>query len=167
MQTEQWKTLVDHPSYKISNKGRVKSLKWKKERVLRPTLDKGGKYLQIGIDGKKRRIHRLVALYFVHNPDPQNKIQVNHKDGDKHNNTMENLEWVTSKENTRHAVELGLTLQGENHPRCRFTTNQINEIRQRYKGRGKGPSMSTLAKEYKTNSSVIHRIVHFEYRKKY
>lgn len=57
---------------------------------------------------KRIRIHRLVAFYFIENPDPKRKTQVNHTDGNKLNNTMWNLEWVTPKENVQHAFSTGL-----------------------------------------------------------
>ena len=87
--------------YQISNKGHVKSLKCGSERILKP-LDNGDGYLNVVLykntASQSRYIHRLVAEVFI--PNTQNKPQINHKDECKTNNTVENLEWATAKENS-------------------------------------------------------------------
>ena len=94
--------------YKVSTSGRVWS-NYKKD-YLNPFQNTKG-YLMISLNisktkKKTKAVHRLVAEHFIDNPD--NKIQVNHIDGNKHNNDVSNLEWMTNKENNRHAIETGL-----------------------------------------------------------
>ncbi len=79
-------------------------------RYLKPRIDRYG-YLKVGLTCDERKhksftVHRLVATAFIPNPD--NKPHVNHKDGDKLNNHITNLEWCTAKENTMHGWENGL-----------------------------------------------------------
>ena len=92
---EQWRDIEGFDGlYQVSNQGRVKSLKYGKEKILKGVKSCNG-YLTVGLckDGKEVRkyIHRLVAEAFL--PNPQNLPQVNHKDEDKTNNCVENLEW--------------------------------------------------------------------------
>ena len=117
---EIWKDIDGfNGNYQISNLGRVKSKErlvsnacrtyLKKEQILKPQIMKSGyKSVVIREDGKKKllKIHRLVATAFIHNHD--NLPCVNHIDGDKLNNSSENLEWCTVKQNTHHAIQNGL-----------------------------------------------------------
>ena len=93
--------------YLVSNFGRVKSLITNK--ILNQYKDRYG-YLRVilSLNGKQKiyLVHRLVAKAFI--PNPENKLEVNHKDGNKENNHVDNLEWVTSKENVKHAYKMGL-----------------------------------------------------------
>jgi hypothetical protein len=89
--------------------GRVKSLKYDKEKILTQAIDRYG-YMRVClcINNKilNKQVHRLVAEAFIDNPD--NKPQVNHKDTNKKNNRVDNLEWNTIIENQQHAWEMGL-----------------------------------------------------------
>ncbi len=115
--TEIWKSIKGYEGrYKISNLGRVKSLaridpvgRSHKEIILKPILLINGYFcvnLHKNNTQKLKSIHRLVGKMFIKNPE--NKPEINHIDGVKTNNNAENLEWCTRKENTKHAVRIGL-----------------------------------------------------------
>ena len=103
--TEEWKKIEGFPRYSVSNLGRVKNNET--GYILKPFKigNKGNQYSAVDFYPKKSvRVHRLVALHFVENPD--NKPEVNHKDGDHFNNKASNLEWVTGSENCWHAYNI-------------------------------------------------------------
>lgn len=110
---EQWKDIDGFDGkYQISNLGNVRSFsKWKNGGLLKKGKTTTGYYVvNLVVDGRrkivKKVIHRLVATHFLENPN--NYSEVNHKDGNKLNNNVDNLEWVSRSGNMRHAYEHGL-----------------------------------------------------------
>lgn len=114
---EVWRDIKDFEGlYEISNLGRVKSLpKWmgnyySTEKVLKPKLDRYGYQKVTLCNGQNVRkyatIHRLVATAFIENTEGLNTV--NHIDGDKLNNKVDNLEWMSNRENINHAWGMGL-----------------------------------------------------------
>ena len=105
---EKWTTIKEASNYEISTYGNVRNKTTQK--ILKGRLSKSG-YLQVSIKINEtnkfsnRYIHRLVAFHWIENSD--NKKEVNHKDGNKENNNVENLEWVTSSENQKHRHSIG------------------------------------------------------------
>lgn len=99
--------VIGFPNYEIYQNGDVISLQ--SNRIMKTQISNSG-YVLIHLSNNGFRkactVHRLVATHFISNPE--NKIQVNHKDGNKLNNNVENLEWVTGKENMHHSIVTGL-----------------------------------------------------------
>lgn len=151
---EEWRDIEGYDGfYQISDKGRVKSIKRQrvlsgrkyivnKEKILKPYKHNGG-YLKINLckDGKVKSffIHRLILQAFK---PTKEKLNVNHIDGNKENNNLENLEWVTQKENVRHAYESGL-----NKTRRKVICLETGKI---YK------SITECAKDNKVSLGSIH-----------
>lgn len=107
---EIWRDVVGYEGlYEVSNKGRVKTLLGKEGYNLKISLNKSGYYkASLSKAGKATTclIHVLVAKAFI--PNVKGKPTVNHKDGNRVNNNVENLEWATYSENLQHAYETGL-----------------------------------------------------------
>lgn len=158
---EIWKDIPGYEGlYQVSNLGRIKSFptnrrKWVK--ILKQKLTKDGYYENtLYKDGKCKfiRTHRIVAMAFLKKDKIRN--EVNHKDGNKINNNVENLEWVTSSENQKHAYKLGLqkisggAILNRKKIKCielNITKESINEM-QRYlceKGYTKSKRLNRLS----------------------
>lgn len=166
------KVLGYEDLYEVSSTGLVRSLdrivteKNGKTRVHRGrllTLKRVGKYLGVSLyrDAIEKRfyVHRLVAEAFI--DKPMGKDFVNHKNFNRHDNSVENLEWVTAQENTQHSARAGRTklppvLKGEKSPVCRLDGSAVLRIRAEWQP-GLGPS---LGKKYGVSTRTIYDIVH-------
>lgn len=125
-----WKTIEEYSDYRVSDIGEIESTKRGITRLLKPMVSKKG-YLRIEL-GKNGiaiaySIHRLVATAFI--PNPENKTQVNHIDGNKKNNHVENLEWATAKENVRHSLDV-LGTKGSNTGKKGFLNHLSKPVNQ-------------------------------------
>ena len=106
---------------------------------------------------KTQGIHRLVAKAFI--PNPKKKPHINHIDGDKTNNHVSNLEWVTPSENRRHALETGLAVPGREmaKPNCKLTVDDVLEIRRLHE---EGDvTQRAIAKDFDVSFQLINDIV--------
>ena len=148
----------------VNNLGTV--VKNKKGVPLLFRQDSDGYYfIRVHWGGKKkptsrtyqRRVHRLVAETFIDNPN--NYKEVNHIDGNKHNNSVKNLEWCTRSHNVKHAYDNNLKHGScdEDNGRAKLTSEQVKQIREIYNG--KNVSIYRLAKDYNMSWSMIKLII--------
>ncbi len=164
---EIWKDVVCYENlFKVSNFGRVFSKRTNKI-LKQSTSKKGYKVFSTRIGGRKGlcicfKVHRLVAQAFIDNPE--NKPQVNHIDGNKLNNNVTNLEWVTSKENIQHAVENNLcNFEHMVGTKCRFSKLTELEVLEIRKAKSLGVPTVDLCLKY----GVVRQTINQIYRGKY
>lgn len=128
---EVWKTVKDFPDYEISSMGRVKSNKTGRGACVAflksSNNGQGYKYVSLRGDGSVKNcfVHRLVAEAFL--PIDESRNDVNHKNGIKHDNRLENLEWCNKHENMRHAYDIGL-LKSPNAKLCERDVEIIRRL---------------------------------------
>lgn len=149
---EEWRPVIDYPAYQISNKGRIKG----ERRASFGSKSSSGYRRACIWNGEKHvfvMIHRLVAIMFLGFQDDK---EINHKDGNKENNCLENLEWVTRSGNSQHAYDNNLRkahpVLGEKHYAAKLSEDQVREIRK------SSLSQTKLAKQYNVSNSVIQKI---------
>ena len=154
---ERWKEIKEYPCYLISNKGQVKSLKFGKEKILKGGIDTRG-YRMVPLRNKEGRknmlVHRLVAKAFLSlNID---KPFVNHVNGIKTDNRLENLEWCTQKENVRHSWDNNLcsSKSGVLNGRAILTEKDVIEIKAIV-----GSNRAEIARKYNVSWSCINSIL--------
>ena len=163
---EKWIKINELDGYEISNMGRLRSVdriiergnqKVKYKGKIRKLFNDGNGYLIVRIKNRTLKIHRVVAKYFIQNPN--DKKCVNHINGIKTDNRAENLEWVTSSENNKHAFDTGLKTgnKGSRNALSKFTKKEAELIKNEYKP-GWG-SISKLARKYKVKWDTISNIV--------
>jgi len=169
---EIWKDIQGYEGlYQVSNLGRVKSLdrliqrvpgtlrKWDgKVKKIKLSL---GKYVRFGLyregDVSFFIVSRLVAKAFI--PNPLNKLCVNHIDNNPNNNKVENLEWVTHKENMQHAVRQGRIAYGEIISNSKLKEKDVINIRKEYSKHSRNFNTHTLAKKFKVTQATIWQII--------
>ena len=145
-------------NYYVTECGRVTATK--ATAYLKHQIGWGG-YYQVTLYLNKKAvrfyIHRIIAELYVENPN--NYPCVNHIDGDKLNNSIENLEWCTMSQNTRHAISTGLfqAARGEKQHTSKLTEKQVLRIRKLYQDRKM--TQKELGKKYKVNPSTISDII--------
>jgi hypothetical protein len=154
-QIEIWKDVIGYEGlYQVSNFGNIYSFLRKKK--MKPHKTKKG-YLRTCLRKNNKSIpflvHRLVLYAFKDNVD--DKLEVNHINGIKHDNRFENLEWVTSSENSIHAINLGLKImkKGVEHGMSKLTEKEVLEIR----AIGRSMTQKEIGKKY----GIVHSQVGF------
>jgi len=156
------KIVIGFKNYRIYDNGTIYS--YYKNKFIIPGCDNGG-YLKVYLYKNKKRfnlsLHRLVAKHFLKNYS--NKLEVNHKDFNKKNNSINNLEMMTSKENWKHAQyngkmnNLKTSANIESIKRRKLTMNDVNNIREEYLFRKNTSEM--LSKKYNVSLSAIKNII--------
>lgn len=159
---EEWRPVVGYPEYEVSSLGRIRS--WKglggAGRAATPRILGGGwraKYRGVSLCDERgvkgEYVHRIVASAFL--PNPEGKREVNHIDGDKCNNALINLEWVTPTENKRHAAALGLSAYGERNGMTKFTADAVYTVKSLA---ARGLSYKAIAQEVGCSIMQANRI---------
>lgn len=173
--SEVWVDIEGYEGYyQVSNKGRVRSLdrvvpcsrtgtRKLRSKLLSLCKDSHGYVvvvLQKNSTKKSFKVHRLVALHFLRKVE--GKDVVNHIDCNKSNNSINNLEWCTSQENTAHMHRLGRNYAafGEKNPAYKLTDDQVKEIR----ALSKTMKRKDIAKMFNVSTQQIDRIVTFKQR---
>lgn len=143
--TDDFIDIIDYPNYMISPRGEIYS----KNKKILLKLNTGTCYKTVCLyalgEFGSFKVHRLVAEHFIENPD--NLPVVNHKDGDKLNNDVENLEWVTTQQNVQHGVDTGLTKATNEAPVLQY--NSKGKFIKEYK------SISEASRQTKINKTSI------------
>ena len=158
---EIWKDYTyGNLDYKVSNYGRVVGKG--RGRELKQRINEEG-YIEVTMGSAKCRtrvrVHRLVAILFVENPNPELYIEVNHIDRNRANPRADNLEWMTHEDNVKYSYEQGGydgVRTGSKNGRANLTDEQVIKIRQLYKD---GITQKELSVIYGVGWSTIHNIV--------
>ena len=149
-----WVSISD--KYEVSDSGHIRNRKT--QRVLKQFTGKDG-YMRTQFDGKTQTVHRVVAIAFL--PATPGLDFVNHKDGNKQNNAVENLEWCNRGENMRHAYRTGLKkpMCGAANGRSSLTPENVSFIKAHYVPRDKTFGAKALSKKFGVAPQTICAVV--------
>src|SRR5262249_41019236 len=156
--TEQWKPVLG--VFEVSSKGRIRRTQAPHGRtrvgvILQPHIDSQGYYaVGLSVDGRHKtwRVHQLMAIAFY----GQTPLHLNHKDGNKPNNCITNLEYTTPAENNKHAGRMNLLRYSERHHNCKLTDDQVRVI---HKLRSEGWTSTQLGKQFLVSPRHIRKIL--------
>lgn len=158
----EWRPVVGFDNYEISNTGLVKRVKPGKNtevgKILKPIENSRGYFVFAVCQNKTSkllRLHREIALAFL-GPPPTPRHQAAHNDGNKANNLLENIRWVTPKENWDDRKKHGTDIVGEKHPRTHLKEEDILEIRKR---KFLGEFCKDIARDFNININTVSAIV--------
>lgn len=155
--TEKWIQIKGYPDYQISNKLIIRSLKGGKYKIVSPYKSKNGYYqVSFSVKGlvKKFYLHRIIADTFIEKVI--RKPFINHKNGNKLDNSIENLEWCTQSENVIHALKIGLSNNhGEGNHFSKLTLSMVKDIRDLCKIK----IQKDVAKLFKVSNGTISAII--------
>ena len=173
---ETWKPVIGFEGmYEVSDLGNVRSLsrsyiamdRWGNAQqyvrtgtARKPEITRAGYarvHLRAQSRGRKAAVHQLVAEAFI-GPKPTKQHQINHKNGDKLDNRVQNLEWVTAQENTQHRSRVLRLGCGETHYRAKLTADDVRAIRSAYAA---GSTQTDLAAKYGVRANNISFIVRY------
>ena len=161
-----WRTLIyqnkNFEKFEISTNGKLRN---SSTRIVYKTHINGNGYEQVCVSLGSRKqkktfkIHKAVAETFIPNPD--NKEEVNHIDGNKENNNVNNLEWVSGKENMKHAADNKLLNPncGVDHPSAKLTKEDVIYIREHYVRGDKQYGFAALGRKFNVHPSIIYKVV--------
>lgn len=152
----EYKPCPQFPLYAVSRCGKAIRISTKRLMTQRPHGVPEYLVIRTCVEGKSKntKVHRMVAFTWLEKPSSE-QIQVNHKDGDKFNNHVDNLEWVTRSRNQRHAIEEGLKGKGEELYNAEFTDEQVHDV---CKHLVDGWLVKDIADKFSANKDLIRKI---------
>lgn len=152
----EWRKIDSHPHYEVSDDGRVRRVGG--DEIGQWPNDHGYMIVRLSQPRVQRRVHRLVAVAFIRNAS--SLPGVNHRDCNRANNLVSNLEWCTQKENLDHSTNLGRMprdhWKGKRSPNAKLTERDVQEIR------ASSASYSVLAAAFGVSKRCIGRVINAE-----